>query len=228
MSDPRVWGTDLWATMHRFSLAYPLARPSNAQRQAAYRFFESIASLMPCIGCRMHYSDHFRKTFSQQTTDSRWSLARWVYDFHELVNERLKKPTGVVKFEDLPKIYNVYQSRYISLDGQKLLEEPRYSTLADDFSGAEQNIQRSKGVQAATKVYDALARAESAAAQALQEQVESTANRWKWIGIAFVILISLVAVLIAVVIAKTARERKKTQSASKQTMQDNFVSLKGI
>lgn len=229
MADPRVWGTDLWASMHRISLAYPLARPTAAQRNAAQKFFASIAELLPCIGCRTHYASHFQKTFQSSTTDSRAALARWVYDLHEAVNKRLGKPTGAVKFEDLPKLYNAYPNRYVSVDGTELLEEPRFTTLANDFAGAETEIEKSDAVRRATTVYDALALSKEAEKDALLERMQRSTNMF-WIGFAVLAVLSVAAVLLAVQLSRRQQQPKRSvtptaariDSTSKQRTEDSL------
>ena len=212
MSDPRVWGTDMWASMHRLSLAYPLARPSSTQRAAARNFFASVGQLLPCVGCRLHYLRHFEKTFLPSTTDSRASLARWVYDLHEAVNKRLGQPTGQVDFDDLPRLYNTYPNRYISLDGKQLLEEPRFTTLANDFAGAETPIERSDAVSRATKVYDALAAAKRAETAAMVDRMNQTTTMY-WIGFAVISVLCLAIVLIAIFVLRRRQNAKREENA---------------
>lgn len=132
MADPRIWGTDAWKTMHRFSLAYP-QRPSIDQQRAARQFFDSMTYLLPCIGCRVHYAQYLKKTLNRKAVSSRDELVKWVYNLHEAVNHRLGKPTGVVQICDLPRLYNSFPKRYVSLDGKELLDTPRFTTVDDDY-----------------------------------------------------------------------------------------------
>lgn len=132
MASPLVWGTDLWKTCHRLSLAYP-EMPTQKQKQAARSFFSSLGSLLPCPGCRRHYDSYFKQTFRNGSVASREALVKWVYDLHEEVNRRLGKPVGAVKIEDLQRLYNAFPRRYISANGKQLLRTPRYSTIGDDI-----------------------------------------------------------------------------------------------
>lgn len=132
MASPLIWGTDLWKTCHRFSLAYP-DKPTPKHKSAARAFFGSLATLLPCAGCRRHYEQYYKRHFSSASIESRDRLVRWVYDLHEEVNRRLGKPIGVVKIDDLQRLYNAFPRRYISADGKQLLRTPRYSTVGDDI-----------------------------------------------------------------------------------------------
>jgi Erv1 / Alr family len=112
--DPRVWGTDLWKSLHRISLAYPL-QPSAAHQEDAYVFFKALGNMLPCPWCSIHYNKYFEETFVKENANkNRESLARWVYDLHESVNKRLGKPTFTVPFEKLPFEYMVLPQSYLS------------------------------------------------------------------------------------------------------------------
>lgn len=132
MASPLIWGTDLWKTCHRFSLAYP-DKPTPRHKSAARAFFGSLPMLLPCAGCRRHYEAYYKRHFNNASVESRDKLVRWVYDLHEEVNRRLGKPIGAVKIEDLQRLYNTFPRRYISADGKQLLRTPRYSTVGDDI-----------------------------------------------------------------------------------------------
>lgn len=201
MADPRIWGTDLWASMHRISLRYPVRDPTHEQRRAARCFFESLQHLLPCSSCRSHYRKYFAKTFTDKTLRSRYALARWVYDLHEEVNSRLGKPTGTVAFEDLPSLYNRFPLRYLSEDGKRTLREPRFSTLANDFSGAEIDVPLSDSMQKAVAFSDN-------DKSLLQQPPSDTAvaqGSLMWVVIGLTLLAVIAAVVIVVV-----RRRKQT------------------
>lgn len=127
--DPRVWGNDLWKTMHRFSLAYPRNNPSLETQKAARNFYESIKYLLPCPHCAPHYCAHFDKTFTDETVKSRKNLVKWVFDFHNAVNKRLGKPIPPITVDDLPRLYNSFPLRFVDMQTGNLLEKARYDTV---------------------------------------------------------------------------------------------------
>lgn len=230
MADPRVWGTHLWATMHRLSLSYPQFDPKPEQRKAARDFFRSIKEMLPCVSCRHHYGEHFDKTFDESTLDSRVALARWVYDLHESVNKRLGKPTGVVAFEQLPELYNSFPLRYVSLDGRKLLREPRFSTLDNDYGGCDVKIELNDKLQQALRANDDSLGSEAQQA-ALAVAKERTAQRqrattMRAIATAGAILLSLlVTAAIAFAIVRSTRRRQVTDRQNTFPVKSNESSL---
>jgi hypothetical protein len=212
MADPRIWGSDMWAGMHRISLAYPI-NPSRADRAAAFKFFESIGYLLPCVGCRHHYQKHFKETFSTQTTSSRIALVRWVYDLHETVNARLGKPLGQVALADLPTVYGEFPMRYIDQTGEKLLETPRYTNV-----GRQQCQECNKNVKLSEKVATLVA-----APAAFTQEALDTQNQKAWvaksrrktaiistvlIGFVCLALIVLISVMIYVFVKEKSAENR--------------------
>jgi hypothetical protein len=87
---PDVWGPIFWDAMHIASLAYPV-QPSEADKAGARAFFESLAVVIPCPICRVHYAEKIRE--SPINVDSKGELIYWVWDIHNQVNVMLKKPT---------------------------------------------------------------------------------------------------------------------------------------
>ncbi len=87
---PDVWGPIFWDTMHIVSLAYPV-QPTEAEKVGARAFFESLAVVLPCPICRVHYAEKIKET--PINVDSKGELIYWVWDIHNQVNVLLKKPT---------------------------------------------------------------------------------------------------------------------------------------
>lgn len=129
MSDPRIWGPDLWKTIHRFTLFYPDV-PSEDDKKAAIEFFHSLMHLLPCPACRAHYEAHHKASFTDEVVQSRETLVRWAYDLHNTVNRTLGK-TYNVKLGDLPLIYNAFPMRYIDERTGDFLQQPRYVTTGE-------------------------------------------------------------------------------------------------
>ncbi len=87
---PDVWGPIFWDTMHIVSLAYPV-EPTEEDKAGAKAFFESLAVVLPCPICRVHYAEKIRE--SPVAVNSKGELIYWVWDIHNQVNTLLKKPT---------------------------------------------------------------------------------------------------------------------------------------
>lgn len=129
MSDGRIWGPDLWKVLHRYSLAYPRNQPPEETQKAARAFYNSHKYLLPCPYCRAHYAKYFDEHFTDETTKSRASLVKWVFDLHNEVNKRLGKPILNITVDDLPRLYNSFPLRYVDLKTGSLLDKGRYETI---------------------------------------------------------------------------------------------------
>ena len=85
-----TWGPHFWETLHIISFNYP-DNPTNAQKQAAWNFFNSLSFLLPCPVCCNHCSDYISS--NPPLVYNKQFLTKWVSDLHNSVNLRLGKPT---------------------------------------------------------------------------------------------------------------------------------------
>lgn len=229
MSDPRIWGTDLWKTLHRFSLSYPQT-PSREHKRDARAFFNAVRTLLPCPGCRVHYGRYFDKTFkSSGAVDNRENLVKWVHALHEAVNKRLGKPTGAVRVVDVARLYNSFPKRYVSLDGKKLLRVPRFTTVNDDYGKCdeeEESLEKPNDLDAASRMsvdFDDASVASSALsigttsessndAHSTNDDASSAANQWPtWLMAATIG--ALATVVIGMAVACAVRYVKRRSEA---------------
>ena len=88
---PTTWGPFFWHTMHLVALGYP-TQPTYAEKRAAKEFYESLAHLIPCPMCKMHYADHLKNNPITPSLDTRKDLFDWTVKIHNLVNKDLGKP----------------------------------------------------------------------------------------------------------------------------------------
>jgi len=77
--------------MHLVALGYPKT-PTYAEKRAAKEFFESLAHLIPCPICKLHYADHLKNNPITPSLDTRHDLFQWTIRIHNLVNKDLGKP----------------------------------------------------------------------------------------------------------------------------------------
>lgn len=229
MSDPRIWGSDLWKTLHRLSLAYPI-EPTTADREAAYELLHALTRLLPCPACRTHYTRHFEKTFDKQTTTaSRDALVRWIYELHASVNERLHKTNdknAPVTLDDLPRLYNAFPMRYVDTKTGALLASPRYSTTGSVVCSSDAKARRALGrridklnrahtrMLADTKSNeDGKMNERSALSSATPSTSAAPTNDSWWIIaiVAAIVLVVLVAVVAALLAVQAQRRRARTR-----------------
>jgi len=57
-----------------------------------YRFFYYLGRVLPCKYCRNSYEEFFAKNSPMRHLGSREELSKWLYDVHNLVNDKLGVP----------------------------------------------------------------------------------------------------------------------------------------
>jgi hypothetical protein len=148
MPVPGIWGPRLWKLLHRigyYSAKY--APATDVLRKDARREFDwliqHLETIVPCPECRQHIETH-RKAFPYLYDD----IGKWIWEFHEAVNERLGKPKGP-EYDDLIgsgndnlrtlwKDYttNIYESVQMgNLPGKNISEFARHLFLWQGFMG---------------------------------------------------------------------------------------------
>jgi hypothetical protein len=104
---PDVWGPSLWHFIHVFTFSYP-ERPSMDEQMNARRFFETLATILPCENCREHTKLYLRQHPPQVL--SRDALIQYAYNFHLAVNKRINSSP--------PPDYTWFRNSY--LDGTRV------------------------------------------------------------------------------------------------------------
>jgi len=85
-----IWGPSAWTFLHAVSFSYP-EDPSPEHKEAALNLFSSLQLLLPCGDCCSHYCSTFQRKDLLEHLESREKFSRWLVNFHNLVNRRLKK-----------------------------------------------------------------------------------------------------------------------------------------
>ena len=91
-----------WPILHRMSLSYP-EKPTEAMKDAMGQVVKGFAMMYPCSHCREDFKDKI-KEFPPKL-DSRTDFALWVCEQHNLVNEKLMKPTFKCNIKRLELMY---------------------------------------------------------------------------------------------------------------------------
>lgn len=76
--------------MHSVAYWYP-TEPTPAHKKAAYDFFTSLKELLPCGGCREHYTELLGRFPLDRAVDNRMKLLKWTVDVHNEVNISIGK-----------------------------------------------------------------------------------------------------------------------------------------
>ena len=119
----KVWGPLAWDFLHCITFNYPEKVTDSVKKAQMKAFFNSVGHVLPCKKC----GDDFINVISQNKIDthlgSRDSLSRWLWNIHNLVNEKLGVPScSTPTYEQVKKKYrncgnsrNTTKSNYVLL-----------------------------------------------------------------------------------------------------------------
>ncbi len=127
-----VWGPSMWHVLHTMSFNYPV-NPTDEQKHQYRDFILSLKNVLPCGKCRKNLKKNFKKLpLLIKHMENRGTFSRYIYDLHEVINQMLKKKSGL-SYEDVRDRYEHFRSRCtksLTEIQQRLLEkgcvEPMY------------------------------------------------------------------------------------------------------
>ena len=82
---PDKWGPYYWGALHLAALGCPDA-------QVLRTFIECYKTVLPCLSCRAHFTQVLDENPVPDSPDP-YAIFKWSVDVHNIVNERLGKPT---------------------------------------------------------------------------------------------------------------------------------------
>ena len=95
---PEKWGPVVWHALHYITLGYP-EKPTIQQKQKYKQFFTLLSDVLPCSICAQHFSENLKTMpLSEDVMKNKESLIKWLIDFHNVVNEKNRKP--IIKYEE--------------------------------------------------------------------------------------------------------------------------------
>jgi hypothetical protein len=112
----RLWGPSGWLFLHCVSFGYPYKiDPTNpehiAKQNDYYRFFYYLGKVLPCKYCRISYDEFFANNSPMKHLGTRRELAKWLYDIHNLVNNKLGVPIcEQPTFEEIEERYESFRA----------------------------------------------------------------------------------------------------------------------
>tara|TARA_Y100001972_G_scaffold116043_1_gene153436 strand:- start:1928 stop:2590 length:663 start_codon:yes stop_codon:yes gene_type:complete len=128
----KIWGPPGWLFLHCITMGYPEFIENNPKKskykehqerkKSTQKFFILLGDVLPCGACRKSYKKFIKMHPIHYHLNSRQDLARWFYDIHNLINDKLDVPN-----EDRPKNFNEFYNRYEkfrSTCGEKKCEKP--------------------------------------------------------------------------------------------------------
>jgi len=112
----RLWGPSGWLFLHCVTFGYPFKidpnNPEHLEKQNDYyRFFYYLGKVLPCKYCRNSYMEFFANNSPMSKLGSRRELAKWLYDVHNLVNDKLGVPQCErPSFEEIEERYQSFRA----------------------------------------------------------------------------------------------------------------------
>ena len=106
--DTRFWGPSGWKLLHTITFVY------NPENKVLMReFLETIPYILPCKFCRASLTDYYKELpyeiADDSPLDSQIGLARWMYNIHNCVNDKLRQqglnPSKDPTFSDVQEFY---------------------------------------------------------------------------------------------------------------------------
>jgi hypothetical protein len=84
--DPRVFGPDMWATLHRISVNYP-NKPNKNTRKNAIKFIESLPYMIPCTHCGCHFSNFIKENNLNNVSKNKNNIVSFFVNAHNNVSK---------------------------------------------------------------------------------------------------------------------------------------------
>lgn len=105
-----IWGPNMWFMFHMISFNYSV-KPTVDEKNAYFKFFNSIQHILPCGECRKNLKKNLKKLpFTMEVLESRYTLSKWVYDLHEEINDMLGKKSNK-SFDDVRDLYELFRAK---------------------------------------------------------------------------------------------------------------------
>ena len=110
-----AWGSNYWLSLHTTSFNYPVnpdeydsknEEPIGSTRQKYKQFFISVGETLPCKYCRISYREFIKE--NPIRLDSRDDLTLWLYEIHNMVNNKLGKNS--IPFEQVKEKYEGFRA----------------------------------------------------------------------------------------------------------------------
>jgi hypothetical protein len=121
----RLWGPSGWLFLHCVTFGYPYkidpTNPEHIEKQNDYyRFFYYLGKVLPCKYCRNSYMDFFTDKSLMSQLGSRKEITKWLYDVHNLVNDKLGVPSCErPSFEEIEERYQSFRAACKPLTDQQ-------------------------------------------------------------------------------------------------------------
>lgn len=107
-----IWGASMWHFLHTMSFNYPV-NPSSDDKRKYRNFILSLVDVLPCKYCRDNLEKNFKLLpLTMDRMKNREAFSRYVYELHEVVNQMLKKKSGL-SYDDVRDRYEHFRSKCV-------------------------------------------------------------------------------------------------------------------
>lgn len=96
--DPAIWGPKVWDFLLTISL--------KADPQYVLPVIDMYVACLPCIHCRRSFKEYCKQLPPSTMSASSDELFKWVWTMHDMVNQKLGKPS--LTFEKSKRRYNTF------------------------------------------------------------------------------------------------------------------------
>lgn len=87
-ADPRIFGPEMWRTLHRIAQNYP-NKPSKETQKNAVAFLESIPYMIPCSHCGCDFLLYLEENNLHKVCLSKKNLVEFLVNAHNRVSKNL-------------------------------------------------------------------------------------------------------------------------------------------
>ena len=125
--DTRFWGPDGWKLLHSIAEGFP-DNPSDDIKNIYTEFFGCLKYILPCIYCRNSFAEFTEKL--KINTTSKDTLIKWLYDIHNMVNDKLRKQGFLNdKDPDFNNIKKQYHNYVIDINNTNCVNMPGWDFI---------------------------------------------------------------------------------------------------
>ena len=114
--DTKFWGKNLWVGLHSIAHNYD---SSKHDPESYKQFFYYLGEVLPCIHCRNSYKEFFKILPIEPYLESN-QLHRWVYDIHNMVNQKLRDQGNILRDPSFEEVYDRYDKYRVKNCDKKL------------------------------------------------------------------------------------------------------------
>lgn len=137
-----VWGPSAWHFLHTISFNYPV-HPTENDKNNYMGFILNLKTVLPCGKCRKNLVKNFKKLpITMAAMENRATFSKYIYDLHEIINDMLKKKSGLT-YEDVRERYEHFRAR--CSQSNKTKKRVRFSKRVATIDITTNSVKKEKG-----------------------------------------------------------------------------------